>query len=34
MLRQWLGRAAVTGALKIAYIGRLMLHFVNIKAGL
>jgi hypothetical protein len=33
MLRQLLGRSAVIGELKIAYIGRLMLHFVKIKAG-
>ena len=33
MLRQLRGRFAVIGALKIACIGRLMLHFVKIKAG-
>ena len=33
MLRQLLGRSVVIGELKIAYIGRLMLHFVKIKAG-
>ena len=33
MLRQLLGRSVVIGALKIFYIGHLMLHFVKIKAG-
>jgi len=33
MLKKLLGRSAVIGALKIAYIGRSMLHFVKMKAG-
>ena len=34
MLKNLLGRSAVIGALKIAYIGRLMLYyFVKMKAG-
>ena len=33
MLKKLLERFAVIGALKIAYIGHLMLHFVKMKAG-
>ncbi len=32
-LKKLLGRSSVIGALKIAYIGHLMLHFVKMKAG-